>query len=118
MSMKFITYDSSDQGKTIVENEIPKAMADEAELWRERLIDSVASFSDEITELYFEGEDIPLPLIMATLKKATIERKALPVFVGSSLKDIGVQSLLDGVIELLPSPWEVTPLIGINQKTG
>ncbi|MDY0289861.1 MAG: elongation factor G [Sphaerochaeta sp.] len=118
MSMKFITYDSSDQGKTIVENEIPRSMADEAELWRERLIDSVASFSDKITELYFEGEDIPLALIMSTLKKATIERKALPVFVGSSLKDIGVQSLLDGVIELLPSPSEVPPLVGISQKSG
>ncbi len=118
MSMKFITYDSSDQGKTIVENEIPRSMADEAEEWRERLIDSVASFSDKITELYFEGEEIPLDLIMATLKKATIERKALPVFVGSSLKDIGVQSLLDGVISLLPSPSEVPPLLGINQKSG
>ncbi|MGB4408406.1 MAG: elongation factor G [Sphaerochaeta sp.] len=118
MSMKLITYDAGDQGKTIVENEIPLAMADEALEWRERLIDSVASFSDEITELYFAGEEIPLELIMATLKKATIERKALPVFVGSSLKDIGVQSLLDGVIELLPSPSEVPPLVGINQKSG
>ncbi|MDT4762841.1 elongation factor G [Sphaerochaeta sp. PS] len=118
MTQKYITYDSTDQGKTIVENEIPASLSEMAQQWRERLIDSVASFSDEITELYFEGEEIPLELIQKTLKKATIERSALPVFVGSSLKDIGVQALLDGVIDYLPSPSEVPPILGVNQKTG
>lgn len=118
LTMQYITHDSKDQGKTIIENEIPSDMLAEATSWREKLIDSVASFSDEITELYFEEKEIPLDLILKTLKKATIERKALPVFVGSSLKDIGVQSLLDGVIALLPSPSEVPALTGIHVKTG
>ncbi|WP_320130366.1 elongation factor G [uncultured Sphaerochaeta sp.] len=118
LSMKYYTYDSSDQGKTIVENDIPENLLERAETWHEKLIDSVASFSDEITELYYEGKEIPSELIISTLKKATIERIALPVFVGSSLKDIGVQALLDGIVDYLPSPSEVPPLFGMNLKSG
>ncbi|AEV28466.1 translation elongation factor EF-G [Sphaerochaeta pleomorpha str. Grapes] len=117
LTMKYYTYDSSDQGKTVIENEIPADLQDLADTWHEKLIDSASSFSDEITELYFDGEEIPNELIIATLKKATIERMALPVFVGSSLKDIGVQALLDGVIDFLPSPSEVPALTGLNLKT-
>lgn len=117
LTKKFITFDREDQGKTIVENEIPEALSETTETWYDRLIDSVSSFDDEITELYFDGKEIPIDLVKKALKKATISREALPVFVGSSLKDIGVQSLLDGVIDYLPSPSEVPPLVGINQKT-
>ncbi len=70
---------------TYTEEEIPSSMLEEVDSWYEKLIDSVASFSDEITELYFEGgEPIDIELIKKTLKKATIARQALPVFVGSS----------------------------------
>ncbi|MFA7128295.1 MAG: GTP-binding protein, partial [Sphaerochaeta sp.] len=117
LTKKFITFDREDQGKTIEENEIPEALSETTETWYDRLIDSVSSFDDEITELYFDGKEIPIDLVKKALKKATISREALPVFVGSSLKDIGVQSLLDGVIDYLPSPSEVPPLVGINQKT-
>ncbi len=102
---------------TYTEEEIPSSMLEEVDSWYEKLIDSVASFSDEITELYFEGEPIDIELIKKTLKKATIARQALPVFVGSSLKDVGVQALLDGVIDYLPSPSEVPPIFGLHQKT-
>ncbi|WP_321301495.1 elongation factor G [uncultured Sphaerochaeta sp.] len=117
LTRKYYVYSIEDQGMTYTEEEIPSSMQEEVESWYEKLIDSVASFSDEITELYFEGEPIDADLIKKTLKKATIARQALPVFVGSSLKDIGVQALLDGVIDYLPSPSEVPPIVGLHQKT-
>ena len=113
---KYLTFSSSDQGSTVTENEIPSNMADTAAEWKEKLIDSVASFSDEITELYFDGQDIPRQMIIDTLRKCTLERTLLPVFVGSSLKNIGVQTLLDGIVELLPSPLDLPPVEISNAK--
>ena len=113
---KYLTFSSSDQGSTVTENKIPSNMADTAAEWKEKLIDSVASFSDEITELYFDGQDIPRQMIIDTLRKCTLERTLLPVFVGSSLKNIGVQTLLDGIVELLPSPLDLPPVEISNAK--
>jgi elongation factor G len=80
------------------------------------LIDAVASYSDEITELYFNQEPIPNELIKKVLRKTTIKRELIPIFVGASLKNIGVQPLLDGVINYLPSPLEALPMRGIIAK--
>ena len=113
---KYLTFSVTDQGSTIEEHEIPDSMIDTAQEWKEKLIDSVASFSDEITELYFEGEEIPRDMIISTLRKCTLERSLLPVLVGSSLKNIGVQTLLDGIVELLPSPLDLPPVEIINAK--
>ena len=113
---KYLTFSSSDQGSTVTENEIPSNLADTAAEWKEKLIDSVASFSDEITELYFDGQDIPRQMILDNLRKCTLERTLLPVFVGSSLKNIGVQTLLDGIVELLPSPLDLPPVEISNVK--
>ena len=116
--MEYLTFDPSDDGRTINRSPIPESEADNAAEWREKLIDSVASYSDEITELYFEGEDIPAEMIISTLRECTLQRKLLPVFVGSSLKNIGVQTVLDGVVDLLPSPVEAKPVETINAKNG
>ncbi len=113
---KYLTFSVTDQGSTIEEHDIPDSMIDTTQEWKEKLIDSVASFSDEITELYFEGEEIPRDMIISTLRKCTLERTLLPVFVGSSLKNVGVQTLLDGIVELLPSPLDLPPVEIINAK--
>lgn len=118
IKMKYLVFDPADEGKTITEEEIPSSEADKAAEWREKLIDSVASFSDEIMELYFEGKDIPSEMIVKALRKAVLERSLLPVFVGSSLKNVGVQPLLDGIVDLLPSPAEAEPVDIINAKNG
>ncbi len=81
-----------------------------AEEWREKLVDSLSSYSDEITELFLEGEEIPNDLIKKVLRKETIERNVVPVFVGSSLKNKGVQPLLDGVLDFLPAPADLPPV--------
>jgi len=114
--MKYLTFDQSDKGSTVIENDIPSDMQEKADEYREKLIDAVASYSDEITELYFDGQEIPEEMIISTLRSCTIKRELLPVFVGSSLKNIGVQPLLDGVVDLLPSPAEVRPMKAYWEK--
>ncbi len=116
MKMKMVKFDPDTAGYNYTYEDIPADMEDEAQTWREKLIDSVSNYSDEITELYFAGEDIPSEMITDVLRKCTIERKLLPVFVGSSLKDIGVQCLLDGIVDLLPSPDDIPPAVGIHLK--
>ncbi len=116
--MKMLTFSPSDQGSTIEVSEIPSDELASAEEWREKLIDSTSSFSDEITELYFMGEEIPEDLIYSTLRRATLERTAIPVFVGSSLKNIGVQTLLDGVVRLLPSPLDIPAIEAHDKRNG
>ena len=118
VNMEYLTFDSEDSGKTITRAEIPESEKENADKWREKLIDSVASYSDEITELYFEGSEIPSEMIISTLRECTLNRNYLPVFVGSSLKNIGVQTLLDGIVNLLPSPAEAEAVETINAKNG
>lgn len=84
--------------------------------WRENLIDTLSAHSDEITERYLEGADIGRDLIIEATRKACLSQNLIPVFVGASLKNIGVQPLLDAVIELLPSPWEAPEIHGHHLK--
>ena len=116
MNSKYLTFSADDQGSTITENEIPSDYLDKYNEMRESLIDSLASYSDEITELYFDGSEIPISLMKETIRKCTIERTILPVFVGSSLKNIGVQTLLDGIVDYLPSPLDTPPFEVINVR--
>ncbi len=116
--MEYLEFDQADSGKTISRMAIPECSKALAEEWREKLIDGVSAYSDEIMELFFEGEDIPCDMIIGALKKGVLARGLLPVFVGSSLRNIGVQPLLDGIVSLLPSPLEVPEKEIINAKTG
>lgn len=85
--------------------------------WREKLLDHLAHYSDEIMEHFLEGREIPAILINKTLRTATLNRKIVPVLCGASLKNIGVQPLLDAAIAYLPSPDDVPPIHGHNAKT-
>ena len=118
IDMEYLTFSADDDGRTITRSPIPASEKEKADEWREKLIDSVASYSDEITELYFDGKEIPREMIVSTLRGCTLRRDLLPVFVGSSLKNIGVQTLLDGVVDLLPSPVETEPVEIISAKNG
>lgn len=113
-----IEFHADDQGASMSYGPVPDYLEELTRAWYEKLIDAVASFSDEITERYFSGSDIPRELVLNTLRAATIERKLVPVFVGASLKNIGVQPLLDGIVELLPSPLDIPPMKGISVKHG
>ena len=105
-------------GTEIIESEIHESRLGLYEYWKENLLNQVSSFSDEITELYLNGEDVPVEMIKSAIRKATIENRLLPVLTGASLKNVGVQPLLDAVIDYLPAPDELPPVKGHHAKTG
>ena len=113
---KELRFEPSTNGSTISESDISGKYKELAAEWREKLIDDISAFSEEITELFLEGEHISEKLIRDTVRKATINRDIVPVFVGASLKNVGVQPLLDGIVNFLPSPIEAPEITGHKVK--
>lgn len=111
-----IEFDKTSYGSEMSRYPLTEEQKKVRDQWYEFLIDSVASYSDEITELFFSGEDIPEQMIYDVLRSETIKRNLYPVFVGSALKNIGVQPLLDGITALLPSPLDLPVMKGISVK--
>ena len=116
IKMEEINWDKESDGSVITRGPIKEEWLAKADEWREKLIDELAGFSDEITELFLEGEEVPEELIMSVIRTNTINRSIVPVFVGSSLKNRGVQPVLDGVIDFLPSPEELPPILAHSVK--
>ena len=117
ITMKALIY-KDDLGLDIEETEIPENLRDEAEKYREALIDTVSEQSDEITEKYLSGEEISEEEIRDAVRKGVISFSFVPVLCGSSLKNKGVQPLLDAVVYYLPSPLDVPPIKGIHPVTN
>lgn len=117
VEMKAYNY-ADDLGTQVDEIEIPEDMVDLAEEWRANLIEAIADYDEDIMVAYLEGEEISVDAIKAAIRKATLSVEFFPVFVGSAFKNKGVQLLLDGVIDYLPSPLEVPPIVGTNPDTG
>lgn len=97
--------------------EIPADLVAEAQSMRERMIEQIAETSDELTLKYLEGEEISVEELKAALRQAVISGQATPVFCGSSLRNKGVQPLLDAVIDYLPSPVDIPPVKGTHPRT-
>jgi len=115
LAMKAYIFDQSDLGATVIEKEIPEAYADKAAEWRHRLIESAVELDDALMERYLEDENsITVDEIRAAIRKGTIARQCNPVFAGAALRNIGVQRLLDGVIDYLPNPQEVPDVNGLD----
>ena len=111
-----IYYD--DLGKDMRTEEIPEDMRDLAQEYRDKLLEAVSDFDDEIMELYLEGEEVPADKIRAAIRKATVAVKMVPVTCGTSYKNKGVQKLLDAIVDYMPSPLDVPPVEGTHPKTG
>ncbi|SHG60426.1 translation elongation factor 2 (EF-2/EF-G) [Thermosyntropha lipolytica DSM 11003] len=109
--MKYITFEG-DFGTEIREAEIPAEYKEEADTWRLSMIEAVAETDEELLEMYFGGEEIPEDMIIEVIRKNTINGNMIPVLCGSSYRNIGVQVLLDAVINYLPSPLDIKPAIG------
>jgi len=99
-------YFEGEKGVDVVYREIPEEYLDRAKEYRLKLLDAVAMFSDEMTEMILEDKEPSIELIKSTIRAATVERKLTPVFMGSAFKDKGVQELLDAVLDFLPSPLD------------
>ncbi|MBT1248015.1 MULTISPECIES: elongation factor G [Thermosipho] len=115
IEMKAIRW-IDEKGTEMVYEEIPEKYLAKAEEMREELLEKVAELDDDIMVMYLEGEEISNDLIKKALRKATIENKATPVFCGSAKMNRGVQPLLDGILEYLPSPLDVPPVKGWDQN--
>ncbi len=116
LEQRELRWNAADGGETMSFSPIAEERRAEAKAARETLIDALATHSDELTEKYLNGEAIELGLLKAVLRRTTLERKLLPMFCGASRRNIGVQPLLDAVVDLLPAPDEVLPAIGHHQK--
>ena len=117
VEMKAYNY-TNDLGTDIEEIEIPSDLQDLAEEWRTKLVEAVAETDEELMMAYLEGEEIDVPTLKAAIRKATVAADFYPVFCGSAFKNKGVQLMLDGVIDYLPSPLDVPAIKGIDPDTG
>ncbi len=116
VKMKSLRFDIETLGLEYTESDIPQQYLKMAEEYRTYLLESLADIDDNILEKFLAGNDISESEIKATLRKGTIEQKFVPVLCGSSLKNTGVQPLINAVIDYLPSPLEVVYLPGFDIK--
>jgi elongation factor G len=114
-----IVWNEDDKGMTFKEVPIPDDMKEEVAEWREKLLESVSEFDDKIMEKFFEApESITEAEVLAALRKACVANKVVPMVCGSAFKNKGVQTMLDYVMELMPSPMDKKATIGTNPDTG
>lgn len=117
LNMKAYFFDATELGAIVEEREIPDNLKETAELWRHEMVEKAAELDDALMEAYLEDENsVTTEQIKAALRKGTIARQCNPTFCGSALKYIGVQRLLNGVIDYLPNPKEVPPVEGVDPK--
>jgi elongation factor G len=117
IGMKAITY-GTDLGDQILEGPVPDDLLAEAQKHRTALIEAVAETDDELTHKYLEGEEFSAEEIRRGLRLGTLQNKIIPVLAGSALKNKGIQPMLDAVIDYLPSPLDVPPVIGVDPRNG
>ena len=110
-----IYYD--DMGKDMRVEEIPADMLELAQEYREKLLDCVADIDDDIMMMVLEGEEVPIDLIRAAIRRGTIHNQMIPVVCGTSYRNKGVQKLLDAIVDYMPAPTDVPAIRGINPKT-
>ena len=118
VNFRGIVWNEHDQGMTFEEVPIPADMMDEAKEWREKLLESIAEFDDKLMEKYFDDPtSITEAEIFSALRQACVANKVVPMLCGSAFKNKGVQTMLDYVMELLPSPLDKDDIRGTNPNT-
>jgi elongation factor G len=114
IEMKEIRWENNGEDMTF--SPIAPQREEAAKQWREKLIDTLSGFSDAITEKYLAEEEIEVSLIKSVIRKAVIKRDVLPMFAGASRRNLGVQPIIDAIVDYLPAPDECAPEIGHNLK--
>lgn len=118
INFRGIVWNEEDQGMTFTEIDIPADLIDEAKMYREQLLEAVAEFDETLMEKFFEdSESITEAEILKALREATIAGKVVPMMCGTAFKNKGVQTMLNMVMEILPSPMDTEAIVGINPKT-
>jgi len=116
VEMKAYIY-KDDLGKDISIEDIPQDMEELAEKYHTELLENVAEQDDEIMDKYLSGEEIDINDIKLCIRKATLDNKMVPVVCGTSYKNKGVQKLLDAIVEYMPAPTDIPPIMGVNPDT-
>ncbi len=117
ISMKALRYDMKTLGKTVTEEEIPADMVEKAKEYRQKMVESAAEQDDALMEKFFAGEELTVEEIKGAIRKGCIARAITPAFCGSAFKDKGVQQLLDGVCDYLPSPLDAGAAVSADDET-
>jgi elongation factor G len=115
---KQIVWDDETLGATFEAREIPSKFIAAAEEYREKLIEIVAEYDDDLMEAYLAETTIDTPKLLAAIRKATIDLMLVPVLCGAALKNKGIQPLLDAIGQFLPSPVDVPPIEGSHPESG
>ena len=118
IKMKALLWNDESKGASYEITDVPADLLDDAKAARERMVEAVSSVDDDLMLKYLEGEEISEAEIRAALRKGTLALKLVPVVTGSAFKNKGVQTLLDAVVDFLPSPLDIPPIEGINPKDG
>ena len=116
LEMRVLRFGADDLGATVSTEPVPDELVAEVERAREELIEAVADADDEVAELYLEGQELSVRDLKAALRRATIDRKLVPTMLGAALRNVGIQPLLDAVVDYLPNPTEVKPMKGIDPE--
>ncbi|EGB13485.1 translation elongation factor G [Pseudodesulfovibrio mercurii] len=117
VTMERLQFDQATSGAEYSRTPVSGEQAEMLSPWREKLIEAAAEEDEEILDLYLSGEEVPADRIHAALRKGTLARRFVPVLVGSALKNVGVQPVLDAVCRYLPSPLDVPPATGVDPVT-
>jgi len=117
VSMKALRYDMKTLGKTVTEEEIPADMMEKAKEYRQKMVESAAEQDDALMEKFFAGEELTVDEIKTAIRKGCIARTITPAFCGSAFKDKGVQQLLDGVCDYLPSPIDAGDAVSADDPS-
>ena len=117
VTMKAYLYDDETLGAKYVVEDIPSSMTDMAKEYREKMLDAVAEFDEQAMEKYLNGQSLTIEEIRRAIRAGAIAMKITPVLCGSAFKNKGVQQLLDGVVDYLPSPLDVPPVVGVEPAT-
>jgi len=116
MTLRAEVY-TSDDGKEYEDREVPADMVDMVNAKRDEMVEKICETDDELTMKYLEGEEISVDELKAALRKATCECKVIPVTCGTSLRNKGVQMLLDAIVDYMPSPLDIPAIKGVNPET-
>jgi len=118
VSMKAYLYEDESLGATYRVEEVPADLSELAKEYRDKMLEAVAEHDEQVLERYLNGESLTEEEIKRAIRAGTIALKVTPVLCGASFKNKGVQQLLDGVVDFLPSPLDVPPVVGLNPVTG
>ena len=118
LNMKQLTWQEATLGATFEVTDVPEDSMQSAREHRNTLVETVAEFDDQIMEAYLAEAPVTPEMLVPSIRKATIALKLVPVFCGAALRNRGIQPLLDGIVDFLPSPLDIPPVEGVDPNTG